>query len=94
MKYKADGTIQRFKVRLVVKGYTQTHEINYLETFAPVAKINTMRVLLSLTANLSWPLQQFDVKNAFLHGDLKDDVYMELLPGYDVLVEHITKYVN
>jgi hypothetical protein len=57
MKYKADGTIERFKVKLVAKGYTQTYGINYIETFAPVAKINTVRVLSSLVANLDWPLQ-------------------------------------
>lgn len=68
----------------MAKGYSQTYGIDYEETFSPVAKLNTVRILLSLAANLDWPLHQFNVKNAFLHGDLKEKVYMDIPPGYVV----------
>ena len=57
MKYKSDGTIDRYKARLVAKGYVQNYEIDYQETFAPVAKMNTFRVILSFAINLHWPLK-------------------------------------
>ena len=78
VKYKSDGRVERYKARLVAKGFTQAYGIDYQETFAHVAKLNTMRVLLSLAVNLDWTLQQLDVKNAFLNGDLENEVYMKI----------------
>ncbi|KAL6335066.1 hypothetical protein AAG906_026446 [Vitis piasezkii] len=90
-KRDIDVTIlQLDESRLVAKWYTQTYEIDYTETFAPVAKINTIQVLLSLAANLDWPLQQFNVKNVFLHGELSEEVYMDLPPGCMVSEKQFT----
>ena len=83
VKYNSDNTVEKYKARLVAKGFTQTYDIDYSETFAPVAKLNTVRVLLSLAVNLNWPLNQLDVKNAFLNGDLQEEVYMDSLAGFE-----------
>ena len=56
IKHRADGTIERYKAELVAKGYTQSYSVDYQETFAPIAKLNTVRILLSLAENQDWPL--------------------------------------
>ena len=82
IKFNSDGSIDRYKVRLVAQGYTQTFGVDYKETFAPIAKMNTIHVLLSMVMNNRWLICQMDVKNAFLHGNLKEEVYMKLPPSH------------
>jgi len=72
LKYCPDGSMDRYKVRLVAKGYTQNYDMDYFETFSLVARLNFIRILFSVTLNMEWPSFLLDVKNAFLYGDLKE----------------------
>ncbi|GAA0171589.1 transmembrane signal receptor [Lithospermum erythrorhizon] len=91
VKYNEKGEIERYKARLVAKGFTQTYRIDYNETFAPVAKLNTVSVLLSLAANLDGELQQLDIKNTFLNGELEEEVYMIQPPGFEDKTNKVCK---
>lgn len=81
IKLRSDGTLDRYKARLVALGNRQEYGVDYEETFAPVAKMTTVRTVISIAASQGWPLHQMDVKNVFLHGDIKKEVYMTLPPG-------------
>lgn len=83
IKTKSDGTAERYKKRLVAKGYAQVSEIDFEETFSPVARFDTVRAILSIAANGRMHLAQFDVRTAFLYGKLQEEVYMKQPEGYD-----------
>ncbi|BBH01896.1 BURP domain-containing protein [Prunus dulcis] len=83
-KLNLDGSIQKHKARLVVKGYAQKPGINFNETFASVARLDTIKTLIALAAQKGWKLYQLDVKFAFLNGVLKEEVYVDQSDGFVV----------
>jgi hypothetical protein len=81
-KYNEKGKIEKFKARLVAKGYSQKYGVDFSEVYAPVARWDTIRTILSLAAHEKWSVFQLDVKSAFLHGELIENVYVEQPLGY------------
>jgi hypothetical protein len=82
LKRKADGSIDRYKARLVAKSFHQQPGIDYGETYSPVIKPTTVRIVLSLALSHGWPIHQIDIQNAFLHSNISEVVYMSQPPGF------------
>lgn len=82
IKYNSDGSIDRYMVRLVVKGYSQQERLDFIEIFSPVAKLVTVNTILAIAAINQWHFTQLDVNNTFQNRDLFEEIYMDLSLGY------------
>ncbi|RVX04494.1 Retrovirus-related Pol polyprotein from transposon RE1 [Vitis vinifera] len=84
IKYNSDGSVNKLKARLVVKGYSQEYGVDFSNTFAPVARHDTIRLLVALATKMGWKIHHLDVKSAFLNGVLEEDIYVEQPEGFQV----------
>jgi hypothetical protein len=81
LKKNADGEVVKYKARLVAKGYVQKQRVDFEEVFAPVARLDIVRMILALAANRGWQVHHLDVKTTFLNGDLEEEVYVSQPEG-------------
>ena len=81
-KVAADATTYKYKARLVEKGFSQVQGVDYHETFAPVAKMDSIRLVLAIATSKHWEVHHMDVKSSFIHGDIHEEIYMNQLEGY------------
>ena len=94
VKYDADGNVSRYKARLVARGYTQVLGVDYSETFAPVTRLETLRLLFGLAVQKDWEVRQIDVKTAYLCGDLDEEIFMEPPEGANVPEGHVFRLLK
>lgn len=90
-KYKQDGSIERRKARIVAKGYSQQYGVDYNQTFASVARMESVRLMLALAAELKMKIRQFDVVTAYLNGNLEENVFMEVPEMLCEMLKRITE---
>ena len=81
---KCSRKVEKYKARLIAKGYSQVEGIDFGEIFSPIAKMTSIRFLLSLAATFDLEVEQMDVKTVFLHGDLNEEIYMKQPKGFSV----------
>jgi len=94
IKVGLDGTVDRLKARLVAKGYTQIFGLDYGHTFSPMAKMDSIRLFIAMAALRQWPLHQLDVKNAFINGDLNEEIYMDQPPSFVAQLDWYVIFTN
>jgi Reverse transcriptase (RNA-dependent DNA polymerase) len=82
VKRHSDGSIERHKARLIARGFLQQEGVDFNDTFSPVVRLTIIQVILSLVVSQQWPIRQLDVHNVFLHGDLKEQVFMSQPSGF------------
>jgi hypothetical protein len=83
-KYKVNGEVEKYKTRLVAKGFSQEYGVDYNETFSLVARLDTIRMVLAIATQHNWKVYQMDVKSTFLNGYLEEEVYVQQPPRYEV----------
>ena len=93
IKRKSDGSIDKYKARLVARGFSQIYGVDYFDTYSPVAKMSSFRLILAMAARYDWDVESFDFNGAYLNGTLSDDeeIYMKEPPGYETQGEHCVK---
>ena len=84
IKHNADGSIKRYKARLIAQGYSQRYGVDYDKTFSPVVRFESIRTVIALSIQMGFKLHQIDVTSAFLNGELEDEVYMKQPEGFEV----------
>jgi hypothetical protein len=84
IKHATDGSIEKFKVRFMARGFSQKEGVDYEETFAPVTRYTSIRAVMSLVSFMGWRIHQMDVKTTFLNGIIEEEVYIEQPQGFEV----------